>query len=93
MPIDVRNWFYSRPSRVIRILWGLVYNIEKKFRGILMWIGSVFEIVFRKRIEAAEKHKSTLGVDEVEIEIHRHRLTYIYIYTCIYKYRLTDIQI
>ena len=51
-----------------------------------MWIGSVFEIVFRKRIEAAEKHKSTLGVDEVEIEIHRHRLTYIYIYIHIYIY-------
>ena len=39
MPTDVRKVFHSRPSRVIRTRWGSVDSIEKKLRGILMWIG------------------------------------------------------
>ena len=42
-----------------------------------MWIGPVLEQVFRKRIEAAEKHKSTLGAVEAAIyfeEQKNHRI-------------------
>ena len=46
MPTDVRKGFHSRPSKVIRTRWGSVGNIEKKLRGIMMWIGPVFEKVF-----------------------------------------------